>query len=101
MIALLILLIGCMNFVNLSNARSVYRIKEVGLRKVIGAGRGQLIRQFLSESIIITFLAALCAALLTNLLLPFFNRFAVFQCHFGPKSKGYDRHGYSQITCGQ
>jgi putative ABC transport system permease protein len=76
MIALLILLIGCMNFVNLSNARSVYRIKEVGLRKVIGAGRWQLTRQFLSESIIITFLAALSAALLTNILLPFFNQFA-------------------------
>ena len=76
MIALLILLIGCMNFVNLSNARGVYRIKEVGLRKVIGAGRWQLIRQFLSESIIITFLAAICAILLTNVLLPFFNQFA-------------------------
>ena len=75
-IALLILLIGCMNFVNLSNARGVYRIKEVGLRKVIGAGRWQLIRQFLSESIIITFLAAICAILLTNVLLPFFNQFA-------------------------
>jgi putative ABC transport system permease protein len=76
MIALLILLIGCMNFVNLSNARGVYRIKEIGLRKVIGAGRWQLIRQFLSESIIITFLAAICAILLTNVLLPFFNQFA-------------------------
>jgi putative ABC transport system permease protein len=75
-IALLILLIGCMNFVNLSNARGVYRIKEIGLRKVIGAGRWQLIRQLLSESIIITFLAAICAILLTNVLLPFFNRFA-------------------------
>ncbi|UCE42733.1 MAG: ABC transporter permease [Candidatus Aminicenantes bacterium] len=76
MIAMLILLIGCMNFINLSNARGVYRIKEVGLRKVIGAGRWQLIRQFLSESIIITFLAATCAILLTNGLLPFFNQFA-------------------------
>ncbi len=76
MIALLILLIGCMNFVNLSNARGVYRIKEVGLRKVIGAGRWQLIRQFLSESIIITFLAAVCAVFLANILLPFFNQFA-------------------------
>lgn len=76
MIALLILLIGCMNFVNLSNARGVYRIKEVGLRKVIGAGRWQLIRQFLSESIIITFLASICAMVLTNILLPFFNQFA-------------------------
>ena len=76
MIALLILLIGCMNFVNLSNARGVYRIKEVGLRKVIGAGRWQLIRQFLSESIIITFLASICAMLLANVLLPLFNQFA-------------------------
>jgi len=75
-IALLILLIGCMNFVNLSNARGVFRIKEVGLRKVIGAGRWQLIRQFLSESIIITFLASICAMLLTNILLPLFNQFA-------------------------
>jgi putative ABC transport system permease protein len=76
MIALLILLIGCMNFINLSNARGVYRIKEVGLRKVIGAGRWQLIRQFLSESIVITFLAAICAIFLTYILLPFFNQFA-------------------------
>ena len=76
MIALLILLIGCMNFVNLSNARGVYRIKEVGLRKVIGAGRWQLIRQFLSESIIITFIASFCAMLLANVLLPLFNQFA-------------------------
>jgi putative ABC transport system permease protein len=76
MIAFLILLIGCMNFVNLSNARGVYRIKEVGLRKVIGAGRGQLIRQFLSESVIITFLATLCACVLIVVLLPLFNQFA-------------------------
>jgi len=76
MIAMLILLIGCMNFVNLSNARGVYRIKEVGMRKVIGAGRWQLIRQFLGESIMITFLAALCAVLLANTLLPLFNQFS-------------------------
>ena len=76
MIAFLILFIGCMNFVNLSNARGVYRIKEVGLRKVIGAGRGQLIRQFLSESVIITFFATLSACVLINGLLPLFNQFA-------------------------
>lgn len=76
LIAFLILLIGCMNFVNLSNARSVYRIKEVGLRKVIGAGRWQLIRQFVSESVIITFLATLCACALINALLPLFNQFS-------------------------
>jgi len=76
LIALLILFIGCMNFVNLSNARGVYRIKEVGLRKVIGAGRGQLVRQFLSESLIITVFATLCACVLINALLPLFNQFA-------------------------
>lgn len=75
MIALLVLLIGCMNFVNLSNARGVYRIKEVGMRKVIGAGRGQLIRQFLGESVIVTVLAAICAVILANALLPLFNQF--------------------------
>jgi len=76
LIALLILLIGCLNFVNLSNARGVYRIKEIGLRKVIGAGRGQLIRQFLGESVIITFFATAFACLLVNGLLPLFNQFA-------------------------
>lgn len=81
MIAVLVLLIGCMNFINLSNARGVYRIKEVGLRKVIGAGRWQLIRQFLSESIVITFLAAIFALLLANVILPFFNQFAGTSLH--------------------
>ncbi len=76
MIALLVLLIGCMNFVNLSNARGVFRIKEVGMRKVIGASRWQLIRQFLGESVIVTFLASLCAVLLAYTLLPIFNQFA-------------------------
>lgn len=76
LIALLILLIGCMNFVNLSNARGVYRIKEIGLRKVIGARRWQLIRQFLLESVIITFLATAFACILINALLPLFNQFA-------------------------
>jgi putative ABC transport system permease protein len=76
LIALLILLIGCMNFINFSNARGVYRIKEVGLRKVIGAGRWQLIRQFLSESVIITFLSTICAFLLASQLLSLFNQYA-------------------------
>jgi putative ABC transport system permease protein len=75
-LAFLILLIGCMNFINLSNARGVHRIKEVALRKVIGARRGQLILQFLSESITVTVFAALCAILLVKGLLPLFNQFA-------------------------
>ena len=75
-VGLLILLIGCMNFINLSNARSMFRAREVGLRKVIGAQKFQLIRQFLFESFIITAIS-LCAALfLVNLLLPAFNQMA-------------------------
>ncbi|MBN1271473.1 MAG: ABC transporter permease [Candidatus Aminicenantes bacterium] len=75
-LAVLVLLIGCMNFINLSNARGVERIKEVGLRKVVGASRGQLILQLLGETFFITFTAAVCAILLTCILLPLFNQFA-------------------------
>ena len=58
-IGFLVLMIGCMNFINLSNSRSIYRTKEVGLRKVVGAQRLQLTGQFLGESILITLLAIL------------------------------------------
>lgn len=75
-LALLVLLIGCMNFINLSNARGVERIKEIGLRKVVGAGRRQLILQLLGEAILITFTAAFFAILLVQILLPLFNQFA-------------------------
>ena len=59
MVAILILVIACINFMNLSTARSTQRAKEVGLRKVIGARRKQLIKQFLSESLLFSFLAVL------------------------------------------
>jgi putative ABC transport system permease protein len=75
-IAFLILLIGCMNFINLSAALSTTRTKEVGLRKVVGAQRRQLIWQFLGESFLITFLAFIVAFGLTSLLLLPFNQMA-------------------------
>jgi putative ABC transport system permease protein len=75
-IAFLILLIGCMNFINLSAALSTTRTKEVGLRKVVGAQRRQLIWQFLGESFLITFLAFIVAFGLTWLLLLPFNQMA-------------------------
>ena len=76
MVAFLILLIGCMNFVNLSAALSATRTSEVGLRKVIGAQRQQLIWQFLGESSLITFLAFFLSLVLMNILLGPFNRMA-------------------------
>ncbi len=72
-IALVVLLIACINFTNLSTARSAGRAKEVGLRKVVGAVRTGLIRQFYSESILQTCLALIIAGLLTASVLPYFN----------------------------
>jgi len=76
MVAFLILLIGCLNFINLSAALSSTRTREVGLRKVIGARRGQLVWQFLGESSLITFLAFLLSLILMTALLGPFNRMA-------------------------
>jgi len=73
-IALFVLLIACFNFMNLSTVRSLQRAKEVGLRKVAGAGRKQLVKQFLGESILISCVALLFSLLLTILALPLFNQ---------------------------
>ncbi|MCW3117165.1 MAG: hypothetical protein JWM28_1247 [Chitinophagaceae bacterium] len=75
-VALFILAVACINFMNLSTARSARRAKEVGLRKVVGAGRKQIIGQFLGESLLISFLALLIAIGLVWLLLPAFNELA-------------------------
>jgi putative ABC transport system permease protein len=75
-VAIFILIVACINFMNLSTARSARRAKEVGLRKVVGAVRGQLIGQFLGESILISFFSLLLAILLVLLLLPAFNLLA-------------------------
>jgi putative ABC transport system permease protein len=70
-----ILLIACVNFMNLATARSERRAREVGVRKVVGAHRGLLIGQFLSEALLMSFLGLLLAVLLARLSLPAFNRF--------------------------
>lgn len=72
-IALFILLIACINYMNLSTARSALRAKEIGIRKVIGAQRKEIIRQFLGESVLITWFALILAGGLTWLLLPYIN----------------------------
>lgn len=69
----LILIIAIVNFVNLATARATERAKEVGLRKVVGALRHQLVAQFLAEAIVITFISILISGLLAELVLPFFN----------------------------
>lgn len=72
-IALLVLLIACINFMNLSTARSMKRSREVGLQKVVGAQRLQLVRQFLGEAVLMALLAAVIALFLIEGLMPFFN----------------------------
>jgi putative ABC transport system permease protein len=72
-IAMFVILLACINFINLATARSVYRAKEVGLRKVSGSTRQSLIRQFLSESFVLTSLALIIALALVGLFLPVFN----------------------------
>lgn len=75
-ISLFILVIACINFINLSTAKSAGRAKEVGVRKVLGSARGSLIVQFLSESILLVFTAMVIAIILVIFCLPFFNGLA-------------------------
>src|SRR5690606_7532854 len=72
-VALFVLLIACINFMNLSTAQAMRRAKEVGLRKVIGAVPGQLFRQFMGESFLMVLMATAIAALLCFLLIPVYN----------------------------
>jgi len=73
-IALFILLIACINYMNLSTARSTLRAKEIGIRKVIGAQQKEIITQFLSESVLITYFSLVLALILTWALLPLINQ---------------------------
>jgi len=75
-IAGFILLIACINFMNLATARSANRAREIGIRKVVGAKRKNLIYQFLSESTVLAILAVVVALVFVNLLLPAFNQIA-------------------------
>ena len=72
-IGILILIIACINFMNLSTARAVNRAKEVGVRKVVGSSRLQLIKQFLSESVLLSFIALVLSLIIVRLLIPSVN----------------------------
>lgn len=82
-LALFILVLACINFTNLSTASSAKRAREVGIRKVLGSEKKQLIFQFLTESILQAFFAILIAFLLVYLLMPYFNQLAGKQNSFG------------------
>lgn len=83
-IAVIVLLIACMNYMNLSTARSSARAKEIGIRKTVGAAKTNLIKQFLGESILMSFIAMLLAIVLVLLFLPEFNSLASKQLVFHP-----------------
>ncbi len=74
-VAIFVLIIACVNFMNLATSRSLKRAREVGVRKVIGSSRGYLVGQFLGESVLLTSIAMLISLLAVNLLLPAFNNF--------------------------
>ena len=79
LIGAFVLLLACINFMNLSTARSEKRAREVGIRKAVGSRRGQLVGQFFSESLLVAVLAFGLALLLTGLALPWFNQLAAKQ----------------------
>jgi putative ABC transport system permease protein len=81
-IALFILLIACFNFVNLATAKSLQRAKEVGVRKTIGASRKQLMVQYITETVLLSFISVVLATACTYLFLPSLNRFAEKQIIF-------------------
>jgi putative ABC transport system permease protein len=76
LIAWIILFLACINFMNLATARSEKRAKEVGVRKVLGSGRGKLIMQFISEALFLAFLSVIVGILIMMITLPFFNTLA-------------------------
>lgn len=100
-IALLILVIAIINYINLSTARSATRIKEVGVRKVIGSGRRHLIGMFVAEALVVTVAAMLAACFLLQVLLPYFNGLAGKELrigHFGIGSTLLCLLGFTLLT---
>jgi putative ABC transport system permease protein len=81
-VAIFILIMACINFMNLATARSIKRAKEIGVRKVVGSSRANLIIQFFGESMLLSFLALMLSMTLTFFLLPVFNRFTDKQLTF-------------------
>ena len=83
-IALFVLVIACFNFINLSTARSFRRAKEIGVRKVVGADRKQLIFQFIGETIFLSVFSMVLATVATYFVIPWLNQFTGKSIHFNP-----------------
>ncbi|MEP6610477.1 MAG: ABC transporter permease [Mucilaginibacter sp.] len=88
-VAIFILLIACVNFMNLSTARSSNRAREVGVRKVLGSARKYLVAQFLTESILVTLVSTIIAVVLAMLFLPLFNQLADKHLAITPQSMSW------------
>lgn len=85
-IAVIVLIIACINFINLTTARASNRAREVGMRKVVGAGRMNIIRQFFGESVLLSCFAFILAILIVMLVLPHFNQLAGKQLSINPSN---------------
>ncbi|HZI54480.1 MAG TPA: ABC transporter permease [Chitinophagaceae bacterium] len=83
-IAIFVLLIACFNFINLATARSIRRAKEIGVRKVAGAAKSQLVLQFTGETILLSLIAVIIAAFATMLIVPYLNNFTGKNISFNP-----------------
>lgn len=88
-VALLILIIACINFMNLSTARSIFRSKEVGIRKVVGGTRKMLITQFIGESILVAMIATFFAIVLIETFIPEFRRIISAEITFDYQQNGF------------
>ncbi len=97
-IALFVLIIACINFMNLATARSAKRTKEVGLRKVVGALKGHLIRQFYGESVMFALISLVFAAVIVTLLLPAFSSLSGKELSWGVSGLGGIVFGLVGIT---
>jgi putative ABC transport system permease protein len=93
-IAIFILVIACINFINLAVAQSLKRSKEIGIRKVVGSTRRQLIKQFLTESFFVSLISFVVAIIVTITILPFFNELANKKLSLSYLSDGYLYAGY-------
>jgi putative ABC transport system permease protein len=83
-IAIFVLVIACFNFINLATARSLRRAKEIGVRKVVGAERGQLIFQFISETVLLSLISVILATVVTLFIVPSLNEFTGKSISFNP-----------------